>query len=260
MISALKAISTIVAAPHAETAAALQSTVDMPVMDALEYDFVSEELVEEAQPHIQLEQSNNPNIDEVVGLLAMHGIAWSSFFDVLLPGIFFSELNKKGLTDLNGEYPTDIKEWFLPSTREHVTKRMAVWEKIFYLNLIPMSLNTILAWLGLTTGPNPVTGWPTKIWLQHGLSNIALPLFLYNVYLMGTLLVGAEEITFDWYLFGQLSLWMTGSFFIKFFAAPVMSVYLTNYEPDRYSSFLFPSLFYLMGWVQYNNDTNNFTN
>ena len=129
MISALKAISTIAAAPHAETAAALQSTAEMPVMDTFEYDFVGEELVEKAQPHIHLEQDNTPNIDKTSGLLAMHGVAWSSFFDVVLPGIFFSELNKKGLTDLNGSSPTDIKEWFLPSTRDHFTKRMAVWEK-----------------------------------------------------------------------------------------------------------------------------------
>ena len=249
MISALKAISTIAAAPHAETAAALQSTAEMPVMDTFEYDFVGEELVEKAQPHIHLEQDNTPNYSETTGLLAMHGVAWTSFFDVVLPGIFFSELNKRGLTDLNGSFPTDIKEWFLPSTRDHITKRMAVWEKIFFLNLIPSVMNTVLAWLGLTTGPNPVTGWPTALWLLHGLSNLMLPLYVYNIYLVSTLLVGAEEVTFDWFLFGQTTTYLAISFAIKFFAAPVMGRYLTNYEPTRYSSILWPSLFYLMGWV-----------
>ena len=111
----------------------------------------------------------------------LHAISWSSFFDILLPAIAFTELNKKELKEINGEWPSDIKEWFLPSSRDHFTKRMLVWERVFYLNLLPMGITMILGWLGLTTGPSPI-GWLHRIWIFYGLSNLLIPIFLFNAF------------------------------------------------------------------------------
>ena len=128
----------------------------------------------------------------------MHGVTWTSFFNVFLPAVFFSELNKKALRELdpNDKFPP-LTEWFFPTSRDHYTKRMTVWEQIFLINLVPFSITTILGWFSLTVGPGPL-GWIMRLWIQHGLSNVFIPIYVFNQLQIIKLLVGAELLAFEY--------------------------------------------------------------
>ena len=62
---------------------------------------------------IKLQQSGT--INSTTGILMLHAVTWSSFFNVFFPALFFSELNKKELRELDpdNEFPPII-EWFFP--------------------------------------------------------------------------------------------------------------------------------------------------
>ena len=93
-----------------------------------------------------------------------------------------------------------------------------------------------------------------RIWLQHILSNFLIQIYLYDSLALLSLLVATD------YLFKELQFLTVEGFYLfysfagLFLASPTVSNHLTGY-PENYSSFLFPSLWYQMGWVEYDNET-----
>ena len=125
-------------------------------------------------------------------------------------------------------------------------------EKVFLINVIPNTITTMLGWFFLTIGPSPL-GWIMRVWLQQGLSNLLMPIYAYSLFRMLSLLVGADQLWFEVRTLAPAYYYMAISFLMLFLTSPGVSFYLTGGYPDRYSSLLFPSIFYLMGWVEYNN-------
>ena len=250
MISALKTFTALAAAPAEQAASVIEATKATDFV--MEENFETTELFEAVEGHeIKLQQDDT--INEAVGLIMLHAVTWSSFFNIFFPALFFTELNKKELRELDpdNEFPPIIK-WFFPDDRSHYTKRIEVMEQVFFINVIPATITTILGWFFLTTGPNPL-GWVMRIWLQHGLSNILMPMYLYSWFRMLSLLVGPDKLGFEMRSLAPAFFYMGGSFFALFMASPGVSYYLTGI-PDEFSSVLFPSIFYMMGWVEYDSE------
>ena len=82
-----------------------------------------------------------------------------------------------------------------------------------------------------------------------------MPMYAYSFFRMLSLLVGADELGFEMRSLAPAFGYMAASFFALFAASPGVSFYLTSI-PDEFSTVLFPSIFYLMGWVEYDSEAN----
>ena len=131
------------------------------------------------------------------------------------------------------------------STRDHYTREVEAWEEIVYLNSAiwgPMFGFGILSLSDLIT---PIT----SLYIEHGISNLVIPAYLYGAYLFYEVAVYEESGT-SWAEFGSWILISIYTYIFQRISGSSAQYYLRPNE-EYADSELRPSLFYLLGWAEH---------
>ena len=100
----------------------------------------------------------------------MHAIVWSSLWQWGFPLIIYDILNEKALED-SGSTGADTS---------YKTREVLAWEEIGFWSLVTWGSTFIFTLPGLSEVLMPVGAF----WIEHVLSNLMIPVYLRNTYLL----------------------------------------------------------------------------
>ena len=169
----------------------------------------------------------------------VHAIVWSSFSIIAVPAFLFSQLEKNAYREYFGEEKTDES----PLTEEHYTFQVESWEKIMQSFIIVWGPMFLLGLFSLSD----LMMVPTALYIEHMLSNLYIPAFIYGFYHMFALLVDRGDKIDKWGLAGYLFVAFTlGG--VQFSLGTEAMDHLNPNLPYR-DYVLAPSIFYIFGWI-----------
>lgn len=130
-------------------------------------------------------------------------------------------------------------------TTDHYTERVTTWENIMNLNIIVWGPMLSLGMLALSD----VLPASASFYIQHGLSNLMIPAHIYGAYMLYELAI-SEGTWIDWSLLPYYAL---SSLAIT--AAQMRygsdAMYFLLESPHHADRQLYPSLFYLLNWIEH---------
>ena len=170
-------------------------------------------------------------------------MVWSAFWQVGAPAVAFYLYEQKAWDDR--VLGTQSKKYDR-TKKDHFTDKVTAWEHIMYGSMFTWGPMFLLGVVALSDG----LGLATARLIEHWVSNLMHPMYLYSFYL----LFGVGVQTGDWKQYGILVLWLIVSL-------SAIDAQVTNgagamkFLYGGYSKYddlyLRPSIFYMLGWIEH---------
>ena len=168
----------------------------------------------------------------------LHPIVWFSAFQFGVPMLIFKSLEEAAYQDKYGTQTGYAnKSWY--------TKEVIAWEKIMYVNAAVWGPTFILGIFALSDVLKNITA----LHIEHMLSNLMWPAYIYSIYQMYNTAVGSEGWS-EW--IKLLVLFIISSITESaFYSSGTRAMYFLRENYKYADTNLYPSLFYILNWIEH---------
>ena len=165
----------------------------------------------------------------------LHAIVWTSLWQVGLPLIVFDILEDKQIAAAEENGETDYE----------LDRETKAWEEISFWSMITWGPTFVIGLLNLSEIVMPVGAF----WIEHVLSNLMIPAYLRNTYLLLEVAILEEDQEHWWKLLGWL--FMTWIIYSAQVSIGTEAINFLKYNDEYYDDLLRPSLFYILKWIEH---------
>ena len=196
-----------------------------------------------------LSESAHPMLEQTPGSYsksAVHGMVWVSALQIIVTRTWFIEMVKNAFVATNSDN-LEINEFpFIPNDRSYWRLITRAWEKIHYVSL---GLFGPYLLIGLFNLSDILSGLGA-FYIEHVIGNLYIPAFIYMAWQYFSLIVQEEEwnyvVAFAAYIFYQ---WWV--FLFMMLNGTNAMYYLNDAQSNHADRELYPSLFYLINWLEH---------
>lgn len=175
----------------------------------------------------------------------IHALTWTALFQTLFNLFSYTLLDGKAYRDYHGESKSNerkMEDYFNLTDNEHMTYELTRWRNI--------GITTAATWLPMLifgmVGLSDVLPGFVSFWIDIVLSNLTIPVLLYNIYEVLGIAVDSGETLQWYYLFTYIGIQLAVFFIQTILGAQAMEALKPN---DYNNDLMFPSLFYLLDWL-----------